>query len=354
MSSPSSSPASAPLTDLGQVSPWKSTLVLSLHRISCLPGASPPSHRLKIGTETCGRMPCGRVSCGGTVSCGYVHSLLDRTIPPTTNQVVNLSSRVLTGHELSVLSRGLNFCPTPGEPKKGDLVRELDYFHDNLRWEYHFRDNPTSTQPFDKLIMTSKVFKKTHRPSPPPAHRKAFIFLNERDLQLEGLREPRAKNLSKEEKLALSSLKQDPFIMIKEADKGGAVVIMNTKDYVAEAQRQLADPKYYLPANHDQTPEFSDRVETYLTSLFKKQIFSKCVYDRISTRQPRTPAFYHNPKIHKSNTILGTPPGRPIISGNGCATEKISALVDLCINPLVPCIPSFVKDTTHFLCLLQE
>lgn len=149
-----------------------------------------------------------------------LHSLLDRTTSPITNQVVNLSSRVLTQHELSVLSRRLSFCPTPGEPQKGDLVRELEYFQDNLRWEYHFKDNPTRIPPFDKLVMTSKVFKKSNRPSPTPAHKnlEAFIFLNKRDLQQQRLVEPRVKNLTREEKLALISLKKDPFFTIKEAD----------------------------------------------------------------------------------------------------------------------------------------
>lgn len=146
-------------------------------------------------------------------------ALLDSTETPTTNQVVNLSSRVLNEHQFSVLSKGLNFCPTPGEPKRGDLVRD-------------------------------------------PAHRnlEAFIFLNERDLNHQRFMEPRMKNLSREEKKALRELKQDPSITIKGADKGGAVVIMDTKDYVAEADRQLADRDFYLPMPQDQTQEFSDCV----------------------------------------------------------------------------------------------
>lgn len=68
--------------------------------------------------------------------------------------------------------------------------------------------------------------------------------------------EPRVKNLWREEKSALTSLKRDPFITIKEADKGGAVVVMDTKDYVAEAHRQLADRKFYQPVDQDQTTIF--------------------------------------------------------------------------------------------------
>lgn len=39
--------------------------------------------------------------------------LLDDTHVPQTSQVINLSNRVLDPHELVVLQKGLNFCPTP-------------------------------------------------------------------------------------------------------------------------------------------------------------------------------------------------------------------------------------------------
>ena len=38
--------------------------------------------------------------------------------------VVNLSQRVLTSSEIKVLSRGLNFCPTPSEIDKGALIKD--------------------------------------------------------------------------------------------------------------------------------------------------------------------------------------------------------------------------------------
>lgn len=49
-------------------------------------------------------------------------------------------------------------------------------------------------------------------------------------------------NISGEEREALNELQQNIEIGIKSADKaGGAIVIQNTKDYVAEAVRQLSD-----------------------------------------------------------------------------------------------------------------
>ena len=50
------------------------------------------------------------------------------------------------------------------------------------------------------------------------------------------------------------------------------------------------------------------------------------------------------PKIHKQGC-----PGRPVISGCGTPTEKISAFVDQKVRPLVPEIKSYIKDTNDFL-----
>ena len=51
-------------------------------------------------------------------------------------------------------------------------------------------------------------------------------------------------------------------------------------------------------------------------------------------------------KIHKGTL---PPPGRPIVSANGCPTEKISALVDIYLRPYLQQVRSYLKDTTDFL-----
>ena len=57
------------------------------------------------------------------------------------NTVVNLSSRNLSSDEESLLSKGLNFCPTPGEPLLAQKHDDLEYFHNNLRWKLFFSNN---------------------------------------------------------------------------------------------------------------------------------------------------------------------------------------------------------------------
>ena len=69
-------------------------------------------------------------------------------------------------------------------------------------------------------------------------------------------------------------------------------------------------------------------------------------YNYLLPRRSRPARFYILPKIHKNKQ---NPPGRPIVSANFHPTEYISQFVDSHLNPLVPKLPSYVKDRTHFL-----
>lgn len=56
--------------------------------------------------------------------------------------------------------------------------------------------------------------------------------------------------------------------------------------------------------------------------------------------------FYALTKVHKD---LNNPPGRFIISGNGCISEGISQVIDSHLRPRVTGLASYVKDSLDFL-----
>ena len=64
---------------------------------------------------------------------------------------------------------------------------------------------------------------------------------------------------------------------------------------------------------------------------------------------PRTSNFYTLPNIYKKNN-----PGRPIVNSIGSITERLSEYVDENIKLLAKLIPSYIKDTTHFITLINE
>ena len=56
----------------------------------------------------------------------------------------------------------------------------------------------------------------------------------------------RFNNLTKDERNAMYSLKNNKSIIIKGADKGAAVIVWNLEDNLKEAKKQLEDKEVYL------------------------------------------------------------------------------------------------------------
>ena len=74
-------------------------------------------------------------------------------------------------------------------------------------------------------------------------------------------------NLTKEQWKGLMELRKNPEIVIKKADKGSAVVIMNTTDYLREGYRQLSDRNLYVKIREDPTEQISDKICKVLTEM---------------------------------------------------------------------------------------
>ena len=75
---------------------------------------------------------------------------------------------------------------------------------------------------------------------------------------------PKCQNITEAENKALKSLCQNTNIVIKPADKGGAVVIMNKVDYINEGLPQLQDTKFYRKITKDPTKKTSLEITNFL------------------------------------------------------------------------------------------
>uniref|UniRef100_A0A8C5LW51 Reverse transcriptase domain-containing protein n=1 Tax=Leptobrachium leishanense TaxID=445787 RepID=A0A8C5LW51_9ANUR len=148
-------------------------------------------------------------------------------------------------------------------------------------------------------------------------------------------------NLSPAERMALKNLSSNNNIIIKPADKGGSVVVMNIQDYMAEGDRQLSDVKYYRKLTEDPTKEYKTQLGILIRS-FPKHLQQEL--ENLVPSNPRMGTFYMLPKIHKPGN-----PGRPIITGVDTLTELISGLIEGILKPLVTNTASYIQDTTDFL-----
>ena len=151
------------------------------------------------------------------------------------------------------------------------------------------------------------------------------------------------RNISGPERQALKSLRDNNNIVIKQADKGGAVVVWRKDLYQAEAERQLLDRSSYKLLNKDPSSDHQTLIKTTVNNFIKNKDLPPNATNLINSN-PRTSQFYMLPKIHKQNI-----PGRPIISAHSCPTAFISQYLDDLLRPMVEALPTYVKDSSHAL-----
>ena len=162
-------------------------------------------------------------------------------------------------------------------------------------------------------------------------------------------------NLTREEWSALSSLRSRHDIVIKPADKGGAVVVWGRDMYEAESQRQLRNSNFYSAVPSDPTVHNNTVVKTSILSLIQNvSLPPQASRLAFHPSDLGNPSFYLLPKIHKISSPADLPPGRPIVSAISCPTERISQFLDSVFQGIIPLIPSYVKDTNHALRLLDS
>ena len=241
------------------------------------------------------------------------------------------------------LTRGLSFCPQPTYIERTHLLRDTLLFNRRLRLQHCFKDS-TKRTPDPFITPTGWT---------PPTGKSPTLdtYINITTTAIRHFKPipPTFSNLPDKERRALQSLRDNSNLIIKPADKGDAVVIMNRQDYINEGLRQLSDTKFYKRLNRDPTRKTSAEIQTFLSRMKTLKLLPDEHITFLTPKNCRTPVFYMLPKIHKENN-----PGRPIVSACDSPTENLSAYIDSFLKPLAQQVKSYIKDTNHFLRKLNE
>ena len=133
---------------------------------------------------------------------------------------------------------------------------------------------------------------------------------------------------------------------------------------------RLLDHSTYTEANDEDPDKRVMEIIKEYADEYTPDVLTEKENEYISEFIPTSSKFYCLPKIHKSKeiekimeerpadhlTMLEPPniPGRPIVGGLNCPTNKLSNLMDLILKPLVVKVKSYVKDSFHFLEMLPR
>lgn len=88
-------------------------------------------------------------------------------------------------------------------------------------------------------------------------------------------------------------------VIITTEDKGSAVVVLDTENYIKEANSQLFDKINYKTLQTDRALQHDKLGNDTLDQFKNKKILSKTTAEELKVINPKTSKFYITPKIHK-------------------------------------------------------
>ena len=280
----------------------------------------------------------------------FLHKTDNASLSAIHSNVANFSKLKLSQTHHDLLNLGLSFCPTPRHINPVKVCYDNEQFCRRLRLQEYFSNRK-------KENCSSTSNNKTKEWTPPDG-RNQFIdsFVNRArtyyDNFVSSISHDTRSNLPNNQQSALKDLSSNNDIVIKEADKGGAITIINKEDYITDCNTLLEDNSTYHKTTTDMMQTHLNEAKNLLNNI---TVDNKQVVSQLLPAQPRPGLFYALPKLHKLkplisskynnshliNTLTNTeqitqvansleirPPYRPIVSCKGTLTEHISEHVD--------------------------
>ena len=154
----------------------------------------------------------------------------------------------------------------------------------------------------NKYPLRSKIKKKW---TPNETHHtvSTYIDLVENDINAL-MKQPTKKlksNLTCKKHTAMEELAKKKELLITNAAKGGAMVIMKTDSYIKEANHQLSDKASYKQLLQNPTLQHKSMVNQTTQSFKNEKLLPQKTTDAVKVSNPKTSIFYISPKIHKPN-----------------------------------------------------
>ncbi|CAJ0950559.1 unnamed protein product [Ranitomeya imitator] len=243
------------------------------------------------------------------------------------------------------------------------LDQELRRFFRNIRLKAHFASGDFSTTSGisipsvnpDKSVFTFKELNLSisSKYNPPKSYHpvETYISLVTQDIKRECAQInqgffPIKRNCTIHDKRALDNLKKNSSITIKSADKGGAIVVMDTSFYQTMVHQHLDDRNTYLLLDRDPTSDISKEIQQLIKIYKEQNVIDTKLGEFLLNLHPVVPVFYALPKIHKHLTC---PPGRPIVASTNSILSPLAMTIEKILTPLLVHITSFIRDTSDFL-----
>ena len=169
----------------------------------------------------------------------------------------------------------------------------------------HFKD-----QYNEKLNTEDQIFKPQSNKiwTPNKIHQTVEIYIKatEGELKQQGdiSSHKGYSNLSKGERIAMKELSDHTDIIITKADKAGAVVIMDVKDYISKAHRQLNNKDHYKILHNNPTTTNANLVNDTMQRFKNEKLRKEKIADGLKCESQKIQNSICSQKFIKMITLV--------------------------------------------------
>jgi hypothetical protein len=254
---------------------------------------------------------------------------------------------------LDALSYGLSFVPHYTDYPIETIDNSFADFERRLRWKFFWHHQTTQKRSSNSERFLPQTLRKGCS-SEPPAN---SVLSNYTELIKQDFKSkirPDRDTSNPKRKLAININQTIKFfrsnqdsLVLKPADKGSGIVIMDREFYSRGVHEYInSNPNFFTLVRVDPTPALLSHINSELNSLRRSGHLDYRTSRMLSpdNASARCPYLYGLPKIHKTPVAF-----RPIVSGNGHPTEKLSIFIDFLLQPYVTLNDLYLKDSTDLL-----
>jgi hypothetical protein len=226
----------------------------------------------------------------------------------TPNFVINKSKETFSAEEMNLLNKGLNYAIKPKNPPMIDFIAAVE---SGIQYQPDTVKNNIRND-LDNILKTHTEEKVTN-------------------------------NMSKTAKLL-----KDKNCFYTKADKGNAVVIMDTEDY-DNAVLELLENGPYERRTRNPLTNTVEKTRKVIKTVIERFDLPDYMKYRLKVSNPVIPAMYALPKIHKPGNKM-----RPIVSAIGSPTEPLAKWLLQELKSITPPPGLDIKNSIEFTEKLRE
>lgn len=126
-------------------------------------------------------------------------------------------------------------------------------------------------------------------------------------------------------------------------------MVIDKSEYDTKMKEQLENPLHYQKLDDDPSVNYVNTITQWSKKWLGKGQINEEFANWVINGNAKPGKAFGTIKTHKQRNPL-----RLITSCCGTAIENLSAFTEFYLKPLTQNLPSFVKDTTHFLQRIEE